>query len=97
MIGGSSSAVENYAQPDISSIAGIKITKLPDGRALGCDDLQRWSHNRLRGRFGVSPHSIEKTADGKWVILLSSGKTIDGFKSRRAAWEWIKRRRSRRC
>jgi hypothetical protein len=91
MIGVSSSTVESFSDPAISNIGGIPITKLPDGAALGSDDLQRWSNNRLLGRFGVSPHSVEKTAGGDWVVTLATGKTIDGFKSRRAAWKWIKR------
>ena len=91
----SSSSSTDYSAAGLVSIAGVKITKLPDGAALGCDDLQRWAQRRLSGRFGVSPYSIEKTTDGKWVVTLSSGKMI-AFKSRRAAWEWLKQHRSRR-
>jgi hypothetical protein len=87
----SSSAVD-FSAPDLSNIAGVKVTKLPDGRALGSDDLQRWAHNRSLGRFGVSPNSIEKTAAGDWVVTLASGKLV-AFKSRRDAWNWIKSRR----
>jgi hypothetical protein len=88
----SSSSAPDYSSPDISSIAGVSIKRLPPGEALGASDLQQWAARRLSGRFGVSPNSVEKTAAGDWVVL-SNDKTIGGFKSRRAAWEWIKRRR----
>jgi hypothetical protein len=31
----------------------VKVTKCPPGRALGCDDLQRWASSRSAGRSGV--------------------------------------------
>lgn len=34
-------------------ISGIKITKLPPGKAFGADDLSRWSARRAGGRFGT--------------------------------------------
>jgi hypothetical protein len=39
---------------------GIPITKLPPGKAYGSGDLQSWSINRMKGRFGVG-----KTKDRK--------------------------------
>jgi hypothetical protein len=51
MIGGSSSAhlVEDLSSPNISSIGGVVITRLPAGEALGAQDLQRWSSRRSAG------------------------------------------------
>jgi hypothetical protein len=31
----------------------VKITRCPPGEAMGARDLQRWAHQRLRGRSGV--------------------------------------------
>ena len=82
------------SDPNADTIAGIQIKRLPPGAALGAGDLQRWAHNRLLGRSSVT-FGVEKTAAG-WVVSLPNGKTIGGFKSRRAAWKWLKQRRSRR-
>jgi hypothetical protein len=88
----SSSATSiNFSAVDLDSICGVKITKLPDGAALGAGDLQRWAHNRLSGRSGVSLN-IEQTAAG-WMVSLPNGKTVGPFKERRDAWDWIKFRR----
>lgn len=38
----------------------VRITKCPPGKALGADDLQRWAHQRLRGRSGVPLTRKEK-------------------------------------
>jgi hypothetical protein len=55
----------------------IKITKLPPGKAIGADDLQRWAHQRLRGRSGVplskrerkiaAARSEDEDATAKWL------------------------------
>lgn len=35
---------------------GVKITKLPPGKAYGSDDLRAWSSNRAVGASGVKPN-----------------------------------------
>jgi hypothetical protein len=95
MSSSSAHCVDQFSTPGVDTIAGVKIQRLPSGEALGSRDLHRWSNNRLLGRSGVS-FGVEQTAAGNWAVTLPSGKTIDGFKSRRDAWEWIKQGRSRR-
>jgi hypothetical protein len=60
----------------------VKITKLPSGEAYGARDLQKWSHNRLLGRWGVSDSRSELKKHINRTIQLSKaagGKAIRGF------------------
>jgi hypothetical protein len=38
----------------------VKVTRLPPGKAIGCDDLQRWGKQRLLGRSGVPKSKAER-------------------------------------
>jgi hypothetical protein len=38
----------------------VKITKLAPGKAIGADDLQRWSRQRNAGRSGVTDDRQEE-------------------------------------
>jgi hypothetical protein len=48
MITGSSSA-HQFSIPNVDTIGGVSITRLPSGAALGAYDLQRWSSRRSAG------------------------------------------------
>lgn len=51
----------------------VKITKLPPGKAIGADDLQRWSRQRNAGRSG---------APDDWLLE----QRLHGQKKRRKRW-----------
>jgi hypothetical protein len=44
-----------FAQPNVGSIAGVIINKLPPGEALGARDLTTWSLRRASGWSGTPP------------------------------------------
>lgn len=48
MTGGSSTAhrVEDFSAPNVDTIDGVKVKRIPAGEAIGAHDLQRWSSNR---------------------------------------------------
>jgi len=54
-IGGSSSAVADFSAPNISSLEGVPIKRIPAGAALGSDDLAIWSSRRSAGWSGTPP------------------------------------------
>jgi hypothetical protein len=58
----------------------VKITKLPPGKAMGADDLQRWSRQRNAGRSGVSEDRREE-------------KRLQEQKQRREGWQRKHRRK----
>ena len=66
---GSSSAVpvENFAAPNVDTIGGIQIKRLPAGAALGAHDLQRWSSNRSGGRSGAYTTKREREILNNWT------------------------------
>jgi hypothetical protein len=89
-----SDAPRNSGNPDNASIANAggknkatlpKVTRLPPGRAEGCDDLTTWASYRRGGRSGLpcseSPHAkakgysahLEVLADG-WLARHGRGR-----------------------
>ena len=42
--------IKDFSAPNIDSIDGIPIKRLPSGEALGASDLGRWASNRRSGR-----------------------------------------------
>ena len=44
----------------------VEVQKLPPGEALGARDLQKWSHNRTLGRWGVYDTKKERKRLGKF-------------------------------
>jgi len=67
-IGGSSIAiVENFSAPNINSIGGVQIKRLPPGAALGAHDMERWSSNRSGGRSGAYTTKAEREVLNNWT------------------------------
>lgn len=57
---------EKMKKSEPVDISGIKITKLPPGKAFGADDLTKWSHNRAVGASGSGSPAT------KMVLLFCS-------------------------
>ena len=51
---------------DLRSRMEVKVTKLPDGEALGARDLQRWAARRNAGRAGVRASLKERKKLARW-------------------------------
>jgi hypothetical protein len=86
MIGGSSSAYR-FDPPNIDTIGGVQIKRIPAGEAFGARDLARWASHRRAGRSGARA-SVEKTKRG-WMALLPDGAVGGPFATKDSAWQWI--------
>jgi hypothetical protein len=45
----SSGAIVRFSAPNVDSIDGVQIKRIPAGEALGAHDLERWSNRRSVG------------------------------------------------
>jgi hypothetical protein len=66
MISSSAHRVEGFSALNVDRIAGVPITRLPAGAAIGSDDLQRWSSNRSGGRSGAYTTRAERKLLDNW-------------------------------
>jgi hypothetical protein len=62
-----SSVAPDFSKPDIASIGGVQITRLPSGEALGAHDLQRWSHRRSAGLSKSYTTKAEREVLNNWT------------------------------
>jgi hypothetical protein len=49
MISSCASHAENFSAPNVDTIAGVQIKRLPAGEAIGSHDLERWATRRSAG------------------------------------------------
>jgi hypothetical protein len=90
----SSAAVAgDFSAPNVNSIYGVQIKRIPAGEAFGARDLTRWASHRRAGRSSARA-SVEKTNTG-WMALLPDGAVGGPFATKDAAWQWILAHRSR--
>lgn len=61
----SSAHYVDYSAPNIDTIGGVQITRLPAGEAIGSNDL-RWSSNRSAGRSGAHTTRDERQVLQNW-------------------------------
>jgi hypothetical protein len=63
----------------------VKVTICPPGRALGCDDFQRWASRRSAGRSGAGSSRDDREklkawsrqkddAAGRWLATHDKGE-----------------------
>jgi hypothetical protein len=105
----SSSAAVDFSAPNLATIYGIKIKRLPSGAALGVNRAE-WRRlnaekkaaleHKAEERRGApkvqrNPLRVEQTTRG-WVVSLPDGSSIGPFPERDDAWTWVARHPSRR-
>jgi hypothetical protein len=73
---GASSVVQDYSKPDIASIGGVPIKRLPAGEALGAHDMARWSSNRSGGRSGAYTTKAEREVLNNWKTPQQKRKKV---------------------
>jgi len=71
------------------------VTKLPSGKAQGCDDLSKWACNRSVGRAGVSEGKIGKLVrcpkcrSNALVMATRKATTFPYHKCKRCGWKAV--------
>ena len=70
--------VGQFAAPDVDTIDGVQIKRLPAGEALGARDLTRWSSNRSGGQSGSYTTKREREILDNWTKPAKAKKELRG-------------------